>query len=104
MRRALGRGTVRYAATRFDDASLSRLLPRWSAAAGCRPAVEGAGAGVEVVRRRSGDAAWLFAVNHTGAPAALPAAGHELLGDRPVRGVLHLPAGACAVVREQTPR
>jgi beta-galactosidase len=104
LRRALGRGTVRYAATRFDDASLSRLLPRWSAAAGCRPAVEGAGAGVEVVRRRSGDAAWLFAVNHAGAPAALPAAGHELLGDRPVHGVLHLPAGACAVVREQTPR
>jgi beta-galactosidase len=100
LRRRLGRGSVRYAATRFDSASLARLLPRWSAEAGCRPAPQGAGNGVEVTRRRSPGGSWLFAVNHTAAPAALAATGHDLLTDRPVRGTLLLPPGEVAVLRE----
>ncbi|WP_435127344.1 beta-galactosidase [Actinacidiphila sp. bgisy144] len=98
--RSLGLGTVRYAATRLNDASLRCLLPRWATAAGCAPALPGSGDGVEVTRRTGPTGSWLFAVNHTVTPALLPATGYELLAGQPVEGELTVPPGGVAVVRE----
>ncbi|MEW2516519.1 beta-galactosidase [Actinacidiphila alni] len=95
----LRRGTVRYLATRPDETSLARLLPRWAAEAGCAPAPAGAGGGVEVVRRNGRDGrSWLFAVNHTQAPAEVAATGIDLLSGVSAAGAISIPAGGVAVV------
>ncbi|SFF40695.1 beta-galactosidase [Actinacidiphila alni] len=96
-----GAGAVRYCATRFTDDSLRRLLTDWRAAAGCAPPPPGAGDGVETVRRRSpGGASWLFVVNHTSAPVAVPCTGRDLLTGVRADGVVTVAAGDVAVVRE----
>ncbi|MGW3955777.1 beta-galactosidase [Streptomyces sp. NPDC004752] len=101
----LRRGTARYLATRPDDDSLLRLLPRWASEAGCTPPVPGSGAGVEVTRRTApGGASWLFAVNHTQHTAQLPATGVDLLSGTRSPGKLTLPPGDVAVVREDNPK
>ncbi|PWU56277.1 hypothetical protein DLE60_26540, partial [Micromonospora globispora] len=57
---------------------------------------------VEVVRRRAGERSWLFAINHTDTDARLAVSGVDLLGDTRCDGELLVPAGAVAVVREET--
>ncbi|MFB8348562.1 beta-galactosidase [Streptomyces niveus] len=96
-------GNVRYLATRPDASSLLRLLPLWAARAGCAPAPEGAGQGVEVVHRTApGDRTWLFAVNHTRHPVRVAATGVDLLTGVRSSGTITLPAGEVAVVAEDS--
>jgi len=69
--------------------------------AGVRP-VAPTRPGVEVVRRRAEDGrSWVFAINHTDAPATLALTGHDLVGDRVASGDLVVAAGGVAVVREE---
>ncbi|MFJ6569206.1 beta-galactosidase [Streptomyces sp. NPDC091292] len=97
----LRHGTTRYLATRPDDPSLLRLLPRWASEAGCAPPVRGSGGGVEVTRRTAPDGrSWLFAVNHTHDPAQLDARGVDLLTGATAPGTFTLLPGGVAVIRE----
>ena len=68
-RRAVGDGAAWYLGTLPDDATLLALLDRVVADAEVTPAAVPP-AGVEVVRRSTGDASWLFVLNHTDAPAS----------------------------------
>ena len=58
--------------------------------------------GVEVVRRRATDGrSWVFAINHTDRPVAVPVHGHDLVTDTPTAvGGVSLDGGAVAVIRE----
>lgn len=100
LRRRVGEGLVRYAATRFDDTSLRTLLSGALAEAACTPAARGGGDGIETVRRQGTEDSWLFVVNHTGSAARLECAGFELLNGVHVTGTLVVAPGEVAVVRE----
>lgn len=97
-RREVGSGAAWYLATRPDVHALDGLLARICADAGVAPAAQ-VGPGVEMVRRRSEVGSWLFAVNHTDAPAEVAASGHELLTGTDVERLV-VPAGGVAVLRE----
>jgi beta-galactosidase len=56
--------------------------------------------GVEVSRRRKGDASWLFVLNHTDDVATVPAHGTDIVTGAAISGSLSVPAGGVAVVRE----
>jgi beta-galactosidase len=106
-RRRVGDGTAWYLSGQPDAAGFARVMARLLAAGGVRPAVVlPAGhpavlAGeIDVVRRRSATASWVFAINHSTAEVELPVSGWNLLTDGAVTGTLLLPGGACAVVRE----
>ena len=100
-RHRYGAGTAWYLSTRLDDEAYSRLLSTVAAEAGARPAVAGLPAGVEAIRRRSGEISWLFILNHTGADHDVPASGEDLLTGTPVAGAISVAAGKFAVVRER---
>ena len=69
--------------------------------AGVVPAVPGAPAGLEAVRRHGDDGrSWLFVLNHTAAGVQVPVSGLELLSGRRVAGQLGIAPGGVAVVRE----
>lgn len=95
-----GQGTGWYLATRLDRdgwAGLVEQLVTESGVAAVRPTRPG----VEVARRSGADGrSWLFCINHTEAPAELPAGGFDLVGQQEVVDTLQLAAGAVAVVRE----
>jgi beta-galactosidase len=59
---------------------------------------------LEIVRRRGSrngePVSWLVAINHAAEDVALPASGVELLSGSRVDGLLVVPAGAVAVLRE----
>lgn len=96
-----GAGSAWYAACRLDDAGTSALVDRLLEAAGVAP-TPATRPGVEVVRRTAEDGrSWLFVLNHTDATATLEVRGRDLVADRPVEGLLELPAGDVAVVREE---
>ena len=67
--------------------------------AGVAPVTESV-PGVEVQRRRKGDASWLFVLNHTADAATVSATGTDIVSGVPVSGAVTLPAGGVAVVRE----
>ncbi|MEW9554355.1 beta-galactosidase [Nonomuraea sp. NPDC050783] len=70
-----GAGAAHYLTTLLDDATLARVLAAVCAEAGVRPAAT-APPGVEVVRRAHRDGrSFLFAINHTGADAAVTTPG-----------------------------
>jgi beta-galactosidase len=94
-----GDGVARYVTTRLDEAARGELVARCCEEAGVRASII-ATAGVEAVRRHSGDASYLFIINHTQREAAVPAVGDELLSGRAVTESLRVPAGGVAVVRE----
>ncbi|KPI08184.1 Beta-galactosidase [Actinobacteria bacterium OK074] len=100
-RHAYGSGTAWYLATRPDPATLASLLTRIRTEAGVVP-VRTAPEGVEVVRRRSPSADYLFLIDHAGhgAEVAVAEDAVELLTGRPVPGSVTLAAGEVAVVRE----
>src|SRR5207302_2240304 len=83
-RNAFGEGAAYYLATRPDAASLARLLDAARAEAGVE-AVAATPAGVEAVRRQTGDGGLLFLLNHGTADVevAVPADGVDLLTGRP---------------------
>ena len=64
-----------------------------------RPAAE-VPAGVEVVRRRSAEGAWLFVLNHTDDDATLAVAGHDLVAGTDVGPTTTVAARTAAVIRE----
>jgi beta-galactosidase len=93
-------GAAWYVSTRLDDAAYQRLLTEAARVARVRPTCPGAPDGVEVVRRRAGDASWLFLLNHADVPHAVAARGVDLLTGACIDGTVTLPAGGVAVVRE----
>jgi beta-galactosidase len=97
--RPAGGGAAWYVATRLDDDGVRMLTRRLLAEAGVAP-VAPTRPGVEVVRRTGPAGSYLFAINHTDEPAALPANGTELLTGSPVTGTVSVPAGGVRVVRE----
>ena len=100
-RHPYGRGTTWYLATRPDSTTLSSLLTCIRSEAGVEP-VRTAPEGVEVVRRRSPSADYLFLIDHAGRGAEVPVAEDavELLTGKPTPGAVTLAPGAVAVVRE----
>uniref|UniRef100_UPI00202986D8 Beta-galactosidase C-terminal domain n=1 Tax=Actinotalea sp. C106 TaxID=2908644 RepID=UPI00202986D8 len=75
------------------------LLGRVAREAGAR-SLPGAGAEVEVVRRRGAEQSYLFVINHGTGEVEVPVAGFELT--QAVRTeALRVPAGAVRVIREE---
>jgi beta-galactosidase len=102
-RHDVGSGTAWYLATRLDDEHLGALVDRLAEEAQVRAAAT-VPAGVEAVRRKgpgeADDRRYLFLLNHTDEEQKVAATGHDLVADRDVDGLLSLPPGGCAVVRE----
>jgi beta-galactosidase len=96
-RHRYGDGVAWYVSTELSTGGYEDLLGEVLAGAGITPG--GLPPGVELVRRESGGASWLFALNHTGEPAQLPATGLELIAGRRVDGELVMAPGGYAVVR-----
>ena len=84
-RHALGAGVAWYVATRTDVTTTARLVERIVADAGIAP-VAATTPGVEVQRRRNGDASWLFVLNHTDDVVTVPADGTDIVSGTPVSG------------------
>jgi beta-galactosidase len=99
-RRDAGAGAAWYLSTLPDDETLDALLGDVLGAAGVTPVVAGLAAGVEAVRRRSGDGSWVFLANDTGDAQEVAVAGHDLVTERDV-DVVRLAPGEVAVVRER---
>jgi beta-galactosidase len=100
-RNVFGNGVAWYVSTRLGRRAQGRLIEGMLADAGVLPVVSGAPPGVEAVRRHAADGrSWLFVLNHTGRPCAVPATGTELLSGRRVTGLLDVAPGAVAVIRE----
>ncbi|MEU0805975.1 beta-galactosidase [Streptomyces sp. NPDC005970] len=100
-RHTYGKGTTWYLATRPDSTTLTSLLTRIRTEAGVAP-VRTAPKGVEVVRRRSPSADYLFLIDHAGHGAQVTVAQDavELLTGKPSPGSVTLAPGEIAVVRE----
>jgi beta-galactosidase len=98
-RHAVGAGAGWYLATRLDEHATSRLVTRLVAEAGVVPVLD-VPAGVEAVRRRGDDAAYVFVINHTDTEVNVAAHGEELLRGTRLDGRLVVPAGDVAVIRE----
>jgi len=98
-----GAGAAWYAGARLDDAATARMLARVCAEAGVRPVLAQPVPGLEAVRRRGADAAYLFLLNHSSRPVRVAAGGTDLLtGERHDGAVTVAPWGA-AVLREDAP-
>ncbi|MCD9878452.1 beta-galactosidase [Streptomyces guryensis] len=100
-RNTYGDGTAWYLATHPDPATLASLLTTAYTAAGVEP-VRTAPEGVEVVRRRSPSADYLFLIDHGGHGAQVTVAedATELLTGKATPGSVTLAPGQIAVVRE----
>ncbi|MFC3573338.1 beta-galactosidase [Streptomyces yaanensis] len=100
-RHAHGEGTAWYLATQPDPATLASLLTRIRTEAGVESAAT-APEGVEVIRRRSPSADYLFVIDHAGRGAEVTVAQDavELLTGKPAPGVVTVGPGEVAVVRE----
>ncbi|MDJ0324545.1 beta-galactosidase [Cryobacterium sp. PH31-AA6] len=97
-----GAGTAWYLATALDAESLRgqmRTIAQQARVTAIGPESDGT---VEVVRRASATASYLFIINHGGTELTLPAAGHELITGEPIGRVVRVPAGAVRVIREDT--
>jgi beta-galactosidase len=98
-RRETGSGAAWYVATRLEPDGWTGLLTTVLAAAGVSAPVP-VPPGVEVVRRTTGTASWLFVLNHTGSPVEVAVKGYDLVGEQEVDPLV-LGAGRVAVVREE---
>lgn len=98
-RRAQGDGTAWYLATALADDAYRALAARVVADAGLAPE-PGAGAEVEVVRRRGTDRSYLFVINHSGADVEVAGVGRELVTESDVEGLLTVPSGAVRILAE----
>jgi beta-galactosidase len=99
-RATAGRGAAWYVSTLPDTATLDGLMQSVVAAAGIEP-VAGVPAGVEAVRRRSGDGSWLFLINHTDQEQRTDVFGEDLVSQRRVGPQTYLAPGAVAIIREE---
>ncbi len=102
-RHPFGRGVGTYLATALERSGLKNLLRSMAADAGVVPVGPESDGSVEVVRRASADASYLFVINHSAAVVDLAAAGTELVTGEPVTTSLRVPAGAVRVVKEEEP-
>ncbi|MGV9454432.1 beta-galactosidase [Streptomyces sp. NPDC003635] len=98
-RHAFGRGTGWYTAARLPVPALRELLRAMCAEAGAVPTAT-APAGVEAVRRRGADHAYLFLINHNQQTARVPVTGTGLAGAEIAEGTAVVPPGGVVVVRE----
>ena len=100
-RHTYGEGTTWCLATRPDPTTLTSLLTAIRTEAGVAP-VRTTPHGVEVVRRRSTSADYLFLIDHAGNGAEVAVAENavELLTGKPAAGSVTLAPGEIAVVRE----
>jgi len=94
---ARGAGSAWYVSTQLDEGGLDRLVRRLVAESGGEPS---SSPGLELVRRRSVGADWLFALNHTDADWSVAASGTDLIGGGRVEGLLRVAPGSFGVVRE----
>ncbi len=94
-----GSGTAWYVGSRLDAKGVQGIVDRVLGEAGVEPVTQ-APPGVEVVRRAGGGRSYLFVLNHTADDVAVDARGDELLSGRHCDGLLDVPAGTVAVVRE----
>jgi beta-galactosidase len=99
-RHTVGAGEAYYISTRLDLDGYGALLAGVAASAGVRAEQPGLPPGVEAVRRHGDDRSWLFLLNHTGEAHEVPAGGLDLLTGTTASGVVRLPAGGAAVLRE----
>jgi beta-galactosidase len=97
--RVAGAGAAYYLSTVPDPDTWRSLAARVLAAAAVTPLP--VAADVELVRRRSAHAAWLFVLNHSAETVSVPVAGHDVLTGRHVAAPLQLAAGGCAVLRQE---
>jgi beta-galactosidase len=103
--RRLGKGRILYVGTYLNGAIGEALVPELARLAGIEPALPGAPAGVEVVRREGAGRVLWFAINHNEAPVTVCVpAGRDLVGDRDVTGDMALPARGVMVIQEGTKR
>jgi len=100
-RNSFGAGEAWYLATRLDATALRGVVATAARRAGVA-APAALPEGVEVVRRRGAADSYLFLINHTESPFAIPADGTELITDETVTGTLTVPAGEVRVLRETT--
>ncbi|MBG6212447.1 beta-galactosidase [Cryobacterium sp. CAN_C3] len=97
-----GAGTAWYLATALDAEALRdqmRTIAQQARVTAIGPESDGT---VEVVRRTSDTASYLFIINHGGTELTLPATGHDLITGDPIGHVVRVPAGAVRVIREDT--
>ena len=97
-----GAGTAWYLATALDAVSLRDLMRTVAQRARVTAVGPESDGSVEVVRRASATASYLFVINHGDNELMLPAAGHELITDEPIGRVVCVPAGAVRVIREDS--
>jgi beta-galactosidase len=95
-----GAGQAWYVSTDLIDADLDTLVRDILSTVEIGPSANGAGYGVEVVRRRSSTQSWLIAINHSDRPAEVSAQGTDMISGETVTGGLRLAGGAYAVVLE----
>lgn len=83
-------------------------VPTSSPGTGVRPRVRpvpawarGGSGPVEVVRRSGPNGSYLFVLNHSAIAVEVPATGDDLVTGQYAAGVVRVPAGGCAVVRER---
>ncbi len=98
-RHGWGDGVGWYVATRTDDATTAAILRRVCADAGVAAPYD-LPAGVEMVRRRSDDSTYVFALNHTSAPVVVRVAGTDLVSGQVADKSIRLDAGAVAVMAQ----
>ncbi len=98
-RRTVGSGTATYLAARLDRAGLGTLVDDLLALAGIEPVVV-AEAGLEVSRRVSDSASYLFLINHADVERTAHASGTDLVSGATYDGVVGVPAGAVVVLEE----
>jgi beta-galactosidase len=99
-RHAFGKGLSFYLGTELESTGLDWLIGLVCAEAGIQPVVQGLPAGVEVLRRSSGEKSWLFLLNHSGGVIEIPLgkSGRDLLGGKTITGSVILEPNGVAVV------
>jgi beta-galactosidase len=98
-RNAYGSGVAWYIGAGLDAGSITARLSVAAAEAGVVPTRESGDASLEVVRRRSESAEYLFLINHGQDEIGYPASGAELVTATEVSGTIEIPGGAVRVIR-----
>jgi len=98
-RNRVGAGTAWYVGTALDQNALAALLDRIRIAADVQAPVP-APPGVEVVRRRGPQGAYLFVLNHGTSAVTIRTNGYDLVSEHDTTGSLTVEPGGSAVVRE----
>ncbi len=98
-RHVAGAGTATYLAARLDRPGLGALVDDLLALAGIEPIVV-AEAGLEVSRRVSDSASYLFLINHADVERSAQASGTDLVSGATYDGTVGVPAGSVVVLEE----